>query len=60
MKKPNSFLLDEKTEVEVVMRKKMQLADYKKMIPQSIKNGWEIKAYQIGFFSIGIKKEVKP
>lgn len=52
--------MTDKEEVEVILRKKMTYSDYKRIIQQSKDKGWDIKAYQIGFYSPGQQKEIKP
>lgn len=37
--------------IEVVLKKKMTVAQYLKVYAQSKEKGWEIKAYQINFYT---------
>ena len=45
--------------IEVVTKKTMTVADYRKIIEPFQKKGWNVKAFQIGKHSYGTQKEVK-
>ena len=57
--KKQTDLPENKVEIEVVMRKEMNITNYKGMMKQAKEKGWEVQAYQIGVYSIGLKKEFK-
>ena len=59
MAKKTQSHFPENTKIEVVMKKQMTFSEYEKMRIQAKEKGWTISAYQIGFFSIGFKKEIK-
>lgn len=58
MAKYKNVALPDSEIVEVVMKKKMTYAAYKKLIPQ-VKKGWSIQAYQEYFFNEGTKKSIE-
>ena len=58
-KKNTKNVTPDDLEIEVVMTKKMKFGDYNKVRNQGINKGWNVKSYQIGFFSIGFKKEIE-
>ena len=57
-KKNTNNVTPDDLEIEVVMTKKMKFGDYNKVYKQGKQKGWDVKSYQIGFFSIGFKKEI--
>ncbi|MBB1150261.1 hypothetical protein H4K35_08985 [Myroides sp. NP-2] len=58
-KQIKNTLLPDNTIVEVVMRKKMTLAEYEKMMPISKSKGWNVQAYQEGVCADGLGKKVE-
>lgn len=58
-KQIKTTLLPDNTIVEVVMRKKMTLAEYEKMKAISKSKGWNVQAYQEGVYSDGLGKKVE-
>lgn len=57
-KKETNRLLPDNIIVEVVMKKKMTLVEYEKMMPISKSKGWSIQAYQEGVYSDGLGKKI--
>lgn len=51
--------LNDNEKVEVVLKKQMTYADYKRIFNESKKKGWTVQAYQIGVYSDGQNKQVK-
>jgi hypothetical protein len=45
--------------VEVVLRKKMTIENYKNIISKSRKQGWFVQAYEIGRFSEGTQTKIE-
>lgn len=58
MKRNKKNLLHGDHIVEVVMKKKMKMIDYEKLIPQVKKKGWNIQGYQEEFYSDGTKLKI--
>ena len=58
-KKEIQGLLPGNTIVEVVMKKKMTIADYEKIKRNGKSKGWNIQAYQLGVYSDGLSKKVE-
>lgn len=57
-KKESNRLLPDNTIVEVVMRKKMTISEYEAIKNNSKSKGWNIQAYQEGFYSEGTAEKV--
>ena len=55
MKKNN--LLHESTQIEVVLRKEMTYGEYLNIITSTRNKGWNIQAYQTGYYSDGLKEK---
>lgn len=47
------------TEVEVVMKKKMTVEQYRALIEAARKKGWSIQAYEVGYYNDGLKKKME-
>lgn len=61
-KQKSHITFPDNKEIEIVMRKKMKFAnfeEYAKIKKQGEQKGWEIAAYQVGFYSPGYKNEIK-
>ncbi len=46
-------------EVEVIAKKKMLYADFLKMIDAFRNKGWDVQAYEPGFWTVGCKKRIE-
>ena len=51
-------ITDENMMVQVIYKKKMTFAEYKKTKAQSEKRGFKVQAYEVGFFSDGTKPKI--
>ncbi len=49
-------MISSEKEIEVVMRKIVTHDEYRKLIKSAKEKGWDIKAYQVGFYQEGYKK----
>ncbi len=57
-KREKETLLPDNEIIEVVMRKKMTVAEYEKILKNGRTKGWSVQAYQEGVYSDGLGKKV--